>query len=82
MKVEQIRLFQVPYTGLEIGRTYQLTSYFKKYGTDKHIYQTTNVFQPGTTTGVFTVAIPEEAFILKNDRIVVDSYLYRLDDAN
>ena len=54
MKVEQIRLFQVPYTGLEIGRTYQLTSYFKKYGTDKHIWQTTNVFQPGTTTGVFT----------------------------
>lgn len=82
MKVEQIRLFQMPYTGLEIGRTYQLTSYFKKYGTDKHIWQTTNVFQPGTTTGVFTVAIPEEAFILKNDRIVVDSYLYRLDDAN
>lgn len=82
MKVEQIRLFQVPYTGLEIGRTYQLTSYFKKYGTDKHIWQTTNVFQPGTTTGVFTVAIPEETFILRNDRIVVDSYLYRLDDAN
>lgn len=82
MKVEQIRLFQMPYTGLEIGRTYQLTSYFKKYGTDKHIYQTTNVFQPGTTTGVFTVTIPEDAFILKNDRIVVDSYLYRLNDAN
>lgn len=82
MKVEQIRLFQMPYTGLEIGRTYQLTSYFKKYDTNEHIYQVTNVFQPGTTTGVFTVAIPEEAFILKNDRIVVDSYLYRLDDAN
>lgn len=82
MKVEQIRLFQVPYTGLKIGQTYQLTSYFKKYDTDEHIYQVTNVFQPGTTTGVFTVTIPEDAFVLKNDRIVVDSYLYRLNDAN
>ena len=60
MKVEQIRLFQVPYTGLEIGRTYQLTSYFKKYGTDKHIWQTTmrSFLKINVSSGIATVNTP------------------------
>lgn len=78
MEIKQFNLFQIPYTGLEIGETYQLSSHVKEFGSEQELTTIDNVFVPSASTGILTVTIP--VIEIKNDQLVVDSYLFHFED--
>lgn len=78
MEIKQVKLFQVPYTGLKIGETYQLSSHVKAFGSDKELIAVGNVFCPSVSTGILTITLP--SLDVESDQLVVDSYLYHFED--